>query len=555
MAKRRILPPRLGAANNTAYYDVPGGAVPPERLQNFRIYTSEGDRPTGGIRPGIRKWSQRQVGGGGVGQGMGTLRRARTPLGYAKGSASVVATGWQFDTNGLGGCLYGLRPNLGMFFGHTGNPNSEAGAAAACVAIDPNAPYRVAVARTYTVGGYTRVSVVVYDISQGEGILDTNPASWEWTIQETNVNRFVNCMCFAGGWLLVGSNNHVVGLYNDGTHNLQVNFDCNGWSGEIIDIKPFATPDAGAPNGGVYVLFNGSQSIGGGGSYFTGYGGCIISSGIQAGEFRSGVMKCYCIPPVTGGVAATVPLGQLPWAPDLGPTDFFREDGYSPAYLRLAQLLPRKPRGAAVTGLAVYSDNSIAVSHTNSGWGPASSPNLGGTNASATSYFPPDCTAMTPTTVSRFDANGNFLWTSDSFSIIATGNGGFLNDIPVNPGDIPSLTCITMDASGNVYVAGKANAQGNTLFAFGGDGSLMWATALGGTVARQGISVGSDGNLIVVGNRNNAWGSGVPEALLWQVRPVDGYILNSYDLGQSVNASGGVAISTKGDIFFGTGFV
>lgn len=311
-------------------------------------------------------------------------------------------------------------------------------------------------------------------------------------------------------------------------------YNMNLWSSEAVDARPSQDGDY------LYVLFLGSTSAA------TLPSGQLVTTGKYAQHFRSGVMK-FAIG--SGGT-----LTQEFFGPGLLSTNAYYESAHG--YLRFSEALSRntdgspiRPNGVHPTALCTLPDGSIAVSHTNRGWGP----NTG---------VPP--TGYEGHTISLYDDTGALIWKADTNSLDdASGDGG-LNDILYDGGGaiFSSVSAIAADALGNIYAGGRTvsfTSGGNAcVFKLAGeDGSLAWTTDLGMNTSTQTVRQAAmcvdptDGSVWVAGDRNTAWtGAGGQAAHLWKLNPETGDILGWFDLNAASKSGLGVSVDINGQIAY-----
>ncbi len=157
--------------------------------------------------------------------------------------------------------------------------------------------------------------------------------------------------------------------------------------------------------------------------------------------------------------------------------------------------------------------------------------------------------------VAKLDASGTLVWN--------TFLGG--------PGDDQGFG-ITVDASGNVYVAGQSGATwGSPVRAYGGgvvdafvaklnsSGNLVWNTFLGGSGYDYGYGIDFDaaGNVYVSGNSSATWGSpvrsytGSADIFVVKLNSSGALAWSTFLGGTGSDGSRGVAVDGSGNVYVG----
>lgn len=537
--QRRLIPPYRGAANNTPHTDTPETVCPPGNLSDVRPVYKEKGRPTIGQRPGIVKaFGGVVLGNGGPIAGVGTISRARGSAGYDLGSAFRVRQSVSLSGGTTNGQIWGLRPNFGTFLRlrervDGSGPYVDTGPATHsvnAVTITPDGT-RAVIASNYTDASTKIVSrVTCIDLSTGA-------VQWSRKISQTGLDRYTNTLVCDGLWVFVCNRNFVVPLkLSSGAPPDfgSTEYALNGWGSEALA----AIVDGSS----LYVLMKGSSA----GATLP--SGVTVTAGSYAVHFRSGILK-YTIG--ANGYLSAQTLTAATWAAKLVPGNRYYEAAHG--YLRFSeQITDEAPRGLFPTCFCRGSLGGFIVGHGNAGWGPDGNP----AHTSPRDYVPASTTDTAPTTVSRFNAAGGWEWSADTDSIInEVGEGGFFNDLPLTDSALTSITAVASH-NGRVFAAGRSNAAGVCVFAMDEqEPSLrLWSQDLGGPIREAAIAINpQSGRLVCVGDRNNSWTGATGQRHLWELDPVTGAILRTFDIG---NASGlGVACTPGGDTIYVSDYV
>jgi VCBS repeat-containing protein len=160
--------------------------------------------------------------------------------------------------------------------------------------------------------------------------------------------------------------------------------------------------------------------------------------------------------------------------------------------------------------------------------------------------------------VAKFDSSGNLLWN--------TFLGG--------TGTTDQANGIAVDASGNVYVVGQANATWGTpvrAYAGGVDvfvaklnastGALTWNTFLGAGSGTNdygyGIAVDGSGNIYVDGDSNASWGAPIrayssgSDAFVAKLTSAGALSWNTFLGGTGSDGANGIAVDAGGNVYVG----
>jgi hypothetical protein len=290
---------------------------------------------------------------------------------------------------------------------------------------------------------------------------------------------------------------------------------------------------------------------GGGGGYGAGFGGGTLPNfpggaiAIAAGAtaFRSGV----ALYEPNGGASV---LTRVQFSSALPASAPMYEAAHG--YLRFAEQSAQSPYGTFPGAIGVgATDNSCAVVSSNKGWGPSAA-------------FPP-ADSGPYISVRKIDASGAILWETDISTVrrnYAGTWGVYHNDVPQAGIPDPTLIACTMDADGNVYVAGYRNAAAATAgFTVAklasADGAPLAVFNTSGTIRQAGIAIDpTDNTLIVVGDRNDKWtgSGGTALAYMWKLNREDLTLLWAWDILESGSATG-VAVNASGQIAYSSDYV
>lgn len=527
---KRVIPPFQGASDSPSFFDQPELTCSPARIRNVRAFDVRKDRGRIGQRPGIVD-AYGQVGTGLPGQGLGVVSLAPLVTGYAvTGSNTLFDSAYSRVAGTLAGHVWQLSSSLGLWWNAT--ENIDAFSTAASVS---------SVAYDQAVSGSNYVTHIATGMNyvDGSGRVVGRVTVWitglnrSWTFLITNGSRdvHVNCLKFVGECLLVGTSDGRVVVFRraDNISPFETETLCNGWSSSITGIAQRA-------DGTVLVCFTGSDNAGG--TPLTLASGAVVTDGKYAKHWRAGVMHFSL-----SQIAGVYTLTQLNFSTMLASNDRHFEANHQ--YCRFSEKWPVKPRGCIPTGLAVAPDGGFFVSHTNTGWGPNSTPGNADYVEPSGPYF----------TISKFDSTGQWSWSTDTFSDTGVGDGGFPNDIPTGFSDDASTNAISVDTDGNVYAGGtrRTVAAGTfSVVSVGMDRNIRWIADTGSKIMRGGLAVSSGGVLCATGPRNTAWtGSGGANAHLWKINKSTGTIERGFDLGKAVPANC-CTFAADGGVIYGT---
>lgn len=533
--QRRLIPPYRGAANNTPHTDTPETVCPPGNLSDVRPVYKEKGRPTMGQRPGIIKaLGGTVIGGGGAIAGMGTISRARGSAGYEEGAAYRIRASVGLPGIPMHGQVWGLRSTLATFLRYRervdgSGPYADTGPSTHpvnAVAITPDGT-RAVIASNYVDASAKIVSrVTCIDLASGA-------RQWSTKIATTGLDRFTNTLVCDSLWVYVCNRGAVVPLKlsTGGPPLGPSEFSLNGWGQEALA----AVVDGSS----LYVLMLGSSA----GATLP--SGVAVTAGNYATHFRSGILK-YTI--ASNGYAANPVLTPSAFAPKLIAGNRYYEAAHG--YLRFSEWADDAPRGIYPTCFCRGSLGGWLVGHGNAAWGPDGNP----AHITPRDYVPADIREVQPTTVSRYLATGDLDWTVDTDSINEIGDGGLANDLPLTSSDLTSITAVASH-NGRVFAAGRENANGVCIFGLDEQsGFRLWQNDLGGPIREAAVAINpQSGRVIVCGDRNNSWTGATGQRHLWELDPVTGAILRTFDIGGG--SALGVACTSSGDIVYVSDYV
>lgn len=551
--KKRTPPPFRGISTNGPYFDTNSPFAPPAALSNMLTFDATKDLPRMGSRPGVSEFFFGSWGGGTPIRGCGVVARGKSPSGYALGvrtdlpnsngsghiQGAVTGNVFRLDSTwGLTKYAYENVAAGGGFFENDGI-TAESGpthvpVSFVCVSPDQT---RIIVAENYDDGSANSVARVTCRDSETLAVI------WSKKLIESGLDRYVSSVCANNEWVFVATNHFVrVFRLSSGANPANGNsaYGLNGWSSVCKDVK------VSADGNSLYALFLGT-SLGA-----TLGSGAVVTAGIYAQHFRSGVMK-FTISTVAqvaaSGSAQT--LTQAVYSPQIGPANRYYEQGTAPTtsfrhnYLRFSEQMPWGPRGLLPVRMAIRPQGGIVVAHANAAWGP------NGTVGNA-DYRAPDGSAGR-WNVTAFRDNGTVEWIADGDSIYTEdGGAGFFNDL-LNT----TAKDIAVDSAGSVIIAGRRSKpigtdEGFTTFKFDSNGDFLAEQDLSGTVHT--VCVMPSSQLIVCGSaRTNTWEGAGGFAQLFQLDNSDLTIRRHHpDLGSGVDVNGVVGIGFNGPVPDGT---
>lgn len=538
---KRLLFPAAGAANNAAFIDQVGQAVPLEAVRNVRLHTPNRDRPTGGQRPGIKKAFAQQLAG--PPQGFCVIERASGQSGLQVGACETMV-GTSRTSSTLDAHAFVFDSTLSMFADFldpdaVAGGNNEAafdcdfhpgGLKLAWVSIRNNGSSIVASLNYANTDTRTLLwnSVDIEDKDTAAGVAGTTPIYPNRVLVH---EQFI--FIAAGPWVYV---------CREDTGAFIKRYNCDGWANEVMDLGINSA-------GELVVLFWGTSRT-------TPTNPLPNSPAITVDARcsfpRSGLMK-YTI-----STSYTEPLVRARFGDGLASNETYYESDHG--YLRFSEVLERGQtgRGCLPWSMAIGPDDEIAVGFTNQGWGWNDSTKPDG--------------SVPYTTVAMFDADGILIWEVDTNSrrdayTVAGVTVGYCDIVmdgdPPSPPSIiqPGANAIAIDRFGDVFVGGRQNVAGFGIFKLSGDdGAILWQFNQGDFTEQHAIAVDpADNNLWVCAYRNRVWTDSEDRlAMLIKVNSLNGDPIASYDLNQATNAAAqpiypyGIAVNDSGDVAFVT---
>ncbi len=516
-----LITPRRGVSDASAFFDQSPEFTAPGSMLNCWLQSADEKRPRIGQRPGLSRVFNGALGAGPI-QAMISVQRpsvSNLRLGQAAaisgsdaGISSVLGNYWLMTTAPA-------MQRMGYFdvTGDSGPANNS------CVAPRFTSDGSgLIVATNYLKGGYTKARVRRINVATGATV-------WTYDIETAATHRFVNSLSSVAehGSVAVCTNQYVLVLNAD-TGALITSLDMNGWSQEAIACDYFSTGAFAY----LLVAFNGSQTAG----TLPNLPG-VISPGIYAGSFRSGLMLYQ--------ISAGALYGQVAYGTRLGPTDAYYESDHR--YARVSEFSSGAPHGCNILGMTVAPDGRCVVLRSNQGWGPTSA-----YRPSPNETDPDGSTGRPYISAFCLDPTGALLWENNNAASVTDeqGEGSYAFHPHYNDILTPSFQAIAMDAHGNVCVGGRTNQFGYSVYALDTNGLILWNAKVMGTkaslttVRETGVCVDpTDGNFVLVGDRNDVWddATGAPsgiQANLWKLNGLDGTLVYAFDLLKGVSGLG-----------------
>jgi len=518
--------PARGVSTDAAFIDQPGDTCAPGASQNIRLTNRTTKRPTGASRAGLPRLLAGAIGTGIV-QGMISVQRASS-TGYVPGDSALIAGTAKDGGHGTGNIatLDEVPSVLRMFYE---DPSDDGGPASVdIVACEFSADgLTLYTAVNYTNGTNYRSRIKAWNTITGALV-------WSHTISEGGIDRYTNTIKVSSWLLLVcGSKSTGVGTVRtlrltDGVQ-MGGDFTMRGWAYEAIEADVYGS------GLGEYALiaFYGSAAAG------TTVGG-PITPGFIALNFRTGVMKCRIIQPTESGPFGFY-LTQETMGLQLASTDPNYEAAHN--YLRIADQPGHAGHGCVIQALACNSVGQFVIARSNQGYGK---------DATATNSADPATNGGLPyISVAKYNADGTLAWENNVAESVTDIAGPYgYNDL-----NSPTFNAIDMDTAGNVYVGGRTNSSGFSVYGLSSSGAFRWRCNIGVQVRQACLRVDPfDGNILVGGDRNNLWeGAAGNSANAWKISANDGSILWGWDFNSAVSTSSVAA--GGGRLFLGTEYV
>lgn len=551
--KKAAPAPFRGASNNSSFFATGQPFAPSTALDNVIPFDPTKDRPRMGTRPGAIEYFPGTWGNGRRVQGSGTVARGRTQVGYALGTATdllgtdgsghpqaaIAGNVWLDDA--LWGLLAYDYENVTATgpYSDTG-VNTQPNRSVNAIALGPPANVhegliaitkdsRIVIGESYNDGSANRVARITCRSASTLAVI------WSKKMFTIGTDRFVSAITMNGDWVFVATNHFIrVFKLSDGSDPSTGNssYGFNGWSTVAKDVK------VSSDGNSLYGLFLGTSL----GTVLA--SGCVVTAGVTAQHFRSGVMK-FTI--ATAANLATVGqvLTQAILSPQIDGTNrYYEGTGTSRHnYCRFSEQMPWAPRGLSPTALILTTDGGFVVTHANAAWGPdANSLHTIANGYAADDYLPPDG-SVGYWNVTKFDAAGRYHWRADADSIkTEDGGGGNFNDL-LNP----TALCICTDSTGNIFTGGRRTTPGFCVYGWDDTGNFLAERDLGSTIRCICTMPGSM-NVVAGGDRNSAWPDspgGTTSAEIWELNNADLSFRRSLDYG---NVSGLGVVGLPGDL-------
>lgn len=569
MDRKRLSIPRRGASNATAFIEEPGDVAPVEILSNVRVFDSTEGRARGGVRESLERLFPGTIGSGDV-QALKAISLSSQTTGYNLGDQTLQTSGTSFVTGFHSGNFWRLDAIPSIEIKYTVDVTGDGGPAAqavnaVCYSRDGT---KVFACCNYSVASEGRSQIDCYDCA-------TNNRIWSHTIKEPGVNRFVNTMVAGNEYLFVCTNKYIRCVRIDTGAAVGGNeYDLSGWSSETIEAV-VVDEEVGNPITAetetlefLYVAFDGATAAG------TRHGGGAIDTGIYAANFRAGVMKMGIttianlpnVGPTNPGINITR------WSTVISSTSPFYESDHR--YFRISEKTAALGFGCRVKAMRATPDGGLVVARTNQGWGPTSAYRPSPTEPSPDSAGVP--TGNPFVSVFKISKTGVLEWENNSAESITnnpSGEGAYAGHPHFNDIITPSFEAIAVAADGSIFVAGRQNQYGYSVYCLEANGSPRWRANVvpsGGTaqVFQAAAAVDpNDGNVWLGGVRNNVWDGSDPDgagpmtpqdAHLFKLDALTGRNVGSFNLGGAVSALCVAVIQSgtnKGKLAYGTDFM
>ena len=530
MPTRPIVPPYRGISNATPYYRTPGDMCPPNGMLNARCFVPTDDRPQVGKRPGLLRQFTARVGSGGFIQGMKSITRASIVTGYDIGGCEDITTDWEGkESDALLGQVWLLRSNLAMYRNHYENTDASGTLPVADTATTNPSTQDVSCI-THTPDGHGSFSArpTPSRVDRSRGSLHSVVRCHRAVVAQDRpgASRFVNtsrrriCTCSSPPANTCGC------FVADGTQ-LQEHDPTSGVQRRSTRVS--------ADGLYLYVLF------------FCSNAAATLTSG-PACDHRQ-VRPALALGVMKFSINDSALPARVTYGAGLSSSNAYYESAHG--YLRFSEVFPTGPlgpNGTIPTALATLADGTVAVTHTNRGWGP---------NAGITP------TGTPPATVSLFDDTGCDHLASRHVQPARRDDWRRrLNDIlfdgsaPCSPAFRPSRRMLR--ATSTSAGARSPRPEGRPVFKLpSSDGSMIWATNLGMNASTQTVRQAAmcidptDGSVWVAGDRNTSWtGASSRAAHLWKLNPDTGDILGFFDLAAASKSGLGVSVDQNGQIAY-----
>lgn len=511
----RLIFPARGVSTEAAFIDQPGDTCPPGASRNIRLTNRTTKRPSGSSRGGWRPMFAGTIGMGMV-QGLISVQRASS-TGYEPGTAAALAGTAKSGDHGTGNAatLDSVPSVIRMFHEDTSDDGGPSTVDVISVQFSADG-LTLYTAVNYTNGTNYKSRIKAWSVTTGTVL-------WSHTISEASVDRFTNTIKVSSWLLLVcGGKTGGVGTVrclrlSDGTQ-MGNDFTCNGWAYEAIEADTFGSGASEYAMIAFYGLASAGTTVGG-----------PITAGYIALNFRSGVMRCRIIQPDEVGPFTQYLVQERFSGIGIGPiSDLYEADHQ---YMRISEIDDNSGHGAYIEAMACASNGSFVYCRSNQGYG-----------RDATFSPDPAVNGGLPfVSVAKHNADGTLAWQNN----IAESVTDTIGTVGYNDWDNPTFRAIALDSAGNIYVAGRTNSAGFSVYSLSPTGAFRWRANIGIQVRQAAIAIDpADGNVIVGGDRNDLWtGAGGEQACAWKLSANDGSIVWAWDYGSAVSCSS-VATST-----------
>lgn len=505
----RLIFPARGVSTEAAFIDQPGDTCPPGASRNIRLTNRTTKRPSGSSRPGLPRLFAGTIGAGPV-QAMLSLQRAST-TGYQPGTAAAIVGVAKSGAHGTGNAatLDSVPSVIRMFHEDTSDDGGPSNVDVISCAFSADG-LTLYTAVNYSDGTNYKSRIKAWQVTTGTVL-------WSHTISETGVDRFTNTLCVSS-WLLLVSGGKSGGVgtvrsirLSDGVQ-MGTDFTMNGWAYEAIEADTYGSGSTEYALIAFYGLASAGTTVGG-----------PITPGVIALNFRSGVMRCRIVQPTEVGPFTQYLVQERFTGIGLGALDDLYEADHR--YMRISEIDGNSGHGAFIESMACSSDGSFVYCRSNQGYGRDATftPNPAGNGG------------LPFVSVTKHNADGTLAWQNN----VAESVTDVLGTVGYNDWDNSTFRAITLDSAGNVYVGGRTNSAGFSVYSLSPTGAFRWRQNIGVQVRQAAMRVDpADGNLIVGGDRNNLWnGSGGEQACAWKLSANDGSVVWGWDYGSAVSCS------------------
>lgn len=569
MARKRLVGPVGGVANNSTAADTPANFAPPGAMSNVNLVGAKSRRPRLGRRAGMKYLVPQQMGtGANHVQCLTTVDVPASTSEYQRQSCARWSDWQTRPVNTLTGGLWLLESNTAMF--------GSIKALGTMVVGDPHYGWYTVAWQRRSDGRWNVIFTGLARRGNPGPIYtpvycyraDTAELQWQAFLDDRNVGGtgsagsvdiFANAIRVSGSRMYVPTTAGYVYVIDATTPPASPLTPLTtwtryttGWADEVMDVWPDAADQR------LHAVFMGSGVV---------TGDVTTAAHLEGWWYRAGIASWSML--ANGSLLQnTLSTGG--------------ENNHGT--LRFSSVLQRQPRGMIPWGfvrLSAARNNDYVVIGTNRGW-------------NATGSLPPN-SDQAPTTVVRISQQGytattpiTRVWERDTYSrldphIVTPIGGGaaitIYNDIPAGiPGNNTpvgsfgpggpesSLNAIAVDRDDNLYVGGRTvgTPLGNrNVFSLSPDGDIRWSAALGDATVPSGQFMNihqhcivvdpTDQNIWVGGKRNGAWtGNQGNQAHLWKLSRDTGQVIQYADLNVSDRNVYGLAVNEDGQVAYVT---